>query len=82
MPFQVKEELENLRDFSERLSQILQKFEQYLRPDPRILQLAKSNVAPAKPREGMVVLADGTDWNPGGGQGVYCFYNSTWNKLG
>lgn len=41
-----------------------------------------THVAPPKPREGMVRLADGTDWNPGAGQGVYCFYNSTWNKLG
>lgn len=40
------------------------------------------HVAPDKPREGMVRLADGTNWNPGTGQGVYCYYNSTWNKLG
>ena len=32
--------------------------------------------------KGMVVLADGTSWNPGAGQGVYAYYNSTWNKLG
>ena len=40
------------------------------------------NVEPDKPREGMVCGADGTNWNPGGGQGVYAYYNSTWNKLG
>jgi len=31
--------------------------------------------------KGMVVLADGTTWNPGAGQGVYAYYNSQWNKL-
>ena len=51
------------------------------------LALAKSveflNVAPSKPREGMVYGADGTNWNPGGGgQGVYCYYNGDWRRLG
>lgn len=40
------------------------------------------NVAPSKPFEGMIRGADGTNWNPGGGQGIYAYYNSTWNKLG
>jgi len=37
--------------------------------------------APAKPREGMVVGADGTYWNPGAGKGVYVYYDDVWNKL-
>jgi len=37
---------------------------------------------PSKPRDGLTVRADGTNWNPGDGAGVYCFYNATWNKLG
>jgi hypothetical protein len=41
-----------------------------------------SHAAPLKPREGDIRLADGTDWNPGSGQGVYCYYNNTWNFLG
>lgn len=41
------------------------------------------HVEPTKVFEGMIVGADGTDWNPGGGgQGVYAYYNSTWNRLG
>lgn len=40
------------------------------------------HVEPSKPREGDVVGADGTDWNPGAGAGVYCYYNSAWNRLG
>lgn len=45
-------------------------------------KLEPTHVAPDKPRDGMVRLADGADWNPGLGAGVYCYYNSTWNKLG
>lgn len=44
--------------------------------------LDMTHVAPPKPRAGMIRLADGVNWNPGAGQGVYCFYNGTWNKLG
>lgn len=46
------------------------------------IQLDRLHVAPVKPRTGMIVLADGTDWNPGGGQGVYAYYAGAWNKLG
>ena len=36
-------------------------------------QLEISNGAPATPRGGMVRIADGTNWNPGGGRGVYWY---------
>lgn len=39
------------------------------------------HVEPSKPRDGDIVLADGTDWNPGLGQGVYIWFNDQWNKL-
>ena len=44
--------------------------------------LDETHVAPTKPRTGDIRLADGTDWDPGTGQGVYAYYNSAWNKLG
>lgn len=39
-------------------------------------------VAPDKPRDGLTLLADGTHWNPGAGQGVYTYYAAAWHKLG
>ncbi len=42
-----------------------------------------SNVAPEKPRQGMIRYADGSNWNPNGtGEGIY-FFNSggSWVKL-
>lgn len=38
--------------------------------------------APTRPREGMLVLADGTTWNPGSGAGVYVYRGAAWNFLG
>lgn len=39
---------------------------------------------PDRPRDGAIVYADGTDWEPvsGEGEGFYGYYNSVWNKLG
>lgn len=39
---------------------------------------------PARIRPGMLVYADGTDWNPGAGEGVYRRNkaNSAWVHLG
>lgn len=45
------------------------------------LLLSDTTTAPAKPRDGEVRYTSGL-WDPGAGQGVYAFYNSTWNKLG
>ena len=44
--------------------------------------LSMTYVAPTKPREGDLRLADGTEWDPGSGAGVYCYYAGTWNRLG
>ena len=38
--------------------------------------------APDKPREGDIRLADGTEWDPGAGQGIYAWYSGSWHKLG
>jgi hypothetical protein len=52
----------------------------------RIEQLEKTlltiyNVAPEKPREPMIVFADGTNWNPGSGRGFYEWRSGAWFKL-
>jgi len=47
-----------------------------------MFKYAKTYVAPDKPQDGQTYYADGTNWNPGSGEGIYTYYNSTWNKLG
>jgi len=37
---------------------------------------------PKKVYPGMIVLADGTDWDPGSGAGYYGYRASSWVKLG
>lgn len=51
-------------------------------PQPNMIILTQYNVAPAKPRDGMVVYADGTNWNPGAGAGVYVYRGAAWHLLG
>jgi hypothetical protein len=37
---------------------------------------------PARPREGNLYGADGTNWDPGSGAGVYVYYGNAWHFLG
>lgn len=40
------------------------------------------HAAPAKLKHGMVRYADGTDWDPGSGEGLYRYNGSAWVHLG
>lgn len=46
------------------------------------VHLKSLHAEPAKLKTGLVVLADGTDWDPGTGEGVYVYYADAWHKLG
>ncbi|MFN4121265.1 hypothetical protein [Acidovorax sp.] len=46
------------------------------------VQLQPQSVAPAKPRAGLLVEADGTNWNPGSGAGLYIYRAGAWVFLG
>ena len=46
-----------------------------------VINLVHQNVAPARPRNGDCAYADGTNWNPGAGVGLYCYEAGTWTKL-
>ena len=46
------------------------------------LQLQVQSREPTKLNDGMVALADGTDWDPGSGAGVYARIGGAWVKLG
>lgn len=41
-------------------------------------ELQTLHAAPSKVREGMVAIADGTDWNPGYGPGMYVYLRGEW----
>ena len=65
----LKRELDRVRQFTEQ-------------PTFPYVQLEELHAAPAKLLVGMIVWADGTDWDPGSGAGVYWYDGSTWNLLG
>jgi hypothetical protein len=46
------------------------------------IQLNVLNKAPKKPRAGMVIEADGVNFNPGAGAGCYIYRAGAWVKLG
>lgn len=39
------------------------------------------NRPPDKLREGLLAFADGTNWNPGAGAGLYEYRGGAWRKL-
>lgn len=41
----------------------------------------ETNVEPDKVEKGLIRYADGTNWNPGDGEGVYYYDGSAWNRL-
>ena len=47
-----------------------------------MLLLEMRYVAPPKPRDGMLVLADGVNFNPGSGAGFYGYRAGSWRFLG
>ena len=64
------------------LSNELDKIAQAMDTADSMLNLDMLYAAPKKYREGSIVLADGTAWNPGSGIGLYCFYAAAWHYLG
>src|SRR6187399_2158606 len=40
------------------------------------------HAAPVKPREGLLVYADGVNWNPGSGPGYYSYVGGSWVFMG
>lgn len=52
----------------------------YLRPQAIYMEL--THVAPTKVRTGELRMADGTDWNPGSGAGLYRWNGSSWTFIG
>jgi hypothetical protein len=46
------------------------------------LELRTTAREPARPREGMIVQADGTTWDPGEGAGTYKYEAGVWKRFG
>ncbi len=64
--------LDELRHISDSLSEL----------ETDALLLKQWNAVPDKLYDGLVVYADGTNWNPGSGEGIYAYHGAAWNLLG
>ena len=60
----------------------LQKVANAIDTPDAFLTLEKLYAAPEKFRDGTIVYADGTTWNPGSGEGAYIRYAAAWHFLG
>jgi len=58
------------------------KISQALDTPDSVVMLETIYKAPSKLRDGMIIFADGTTFNPGSGAGVYCYRASAWHFLG
>jgi hypothetical protein len=45
------------------------------------VDLRQTHKSPKKPRVGMVAYADGTDWDPGSGEGLYVYKSGGWTFI-
>lgn len=64
------------------IEQELQSVSRALQQPNEALFLSMRYTVPLKPRDGMIVLADGTNWNPGSGAGFYGYRAGSWRFLG
>lgn len=48
--------------------------------EPDVYNFQKTNIAPTKPQSGDIRFADGTNWNPGAGAGLYLF-DTVWTPI-
>lgn len=68
-------------DIGEYLSRELQNIAQAANDAIDTLRFTVLNVAPPKPRAGDTARADGTNWNPGDGAGLFTYVGSAWKPV-
>lgn len=73
----------NPADLGRWLREELERLAGALQAPSQLMALEISHAPPQRLPADRVTLAfaDGTNWNPGAGAGVYAYYSGTWNKL-
>lgn len=72
------QELEPLRKY---VADEFDRLTTFLNTEADFVVFRVNNVAPTRPIEGMVAFADGTNWNPGAGKGLYKYQAGAWVAL-
>lgn len=81
-PSPLGDSLRDIGDLARYVQEELQAISAFLQLVEQGLFIPETNKAPAKPRDAMVVFADGTNWNPGAGRGLYVYYTGAWHFAG
>ena len=63
------------------LQQVFDLLWEMIQGGENFLVVPRLDVAPDKPFDGMLVYADGTNWDPGNGEGFYGYFGAAWNPL-
>jgi len=66
---------------NEPIDRELRKLEQSQYDQVDFVFMKETHVALSKPRSGMIIYADGSDYDPGSGQGLY-YFTTQWIKVG
>lgn len=77
MTYRPEQPPRDVKDLSEFLARELRRISESFE-DQRYGAYPEINSTPEKPRDGMIRYADGTNWNPGYGEGFYAYVNSQW----
>lgn len=68
--------IQSLQELVELLQRELEKVENALN-STLANPVAMENAAPSRPTQGLIKFADGVNWNPGSGRGLYIYDNGT-----
>ena len=53
----------------------------FLNIDIQTMKLVELHKEPDKPETGIIAFADGVDWNPGAGRGLYQYKSNAWHEI-
>ena len=73
---------QNPADLSGFIGQETQNIAKAMRDPGEFLLMQILNKPPQRVANGMIVMADGVNWNPGSGAGLYRYQGNAWNFVG
>jgi hypothetical protein len=63
------------------ISRELQRVADAMQESEQFVPFTVLHVEPKKLKEGMLVFADGTNWDPGSGRGLYLYNDGAWGQV-
>lgn len=81
--FKLQQTFDSHAEVADYLNDQLNNLEAMLNDGTSTIRVSVSDKVPPKPRKGQIYYADGVNWNPGSGEGLYVFKGAAgWKFLG